>query len=61
MLENFILRGEPATYNLPAKPEVPTLYMKDAWRSAAIEAAAMVASVAAAFLFWKNSTQDGGR
>ena len=57
----FILRGEPATYNLPAKPEVPTLYMKDAWRSAAIEAAAMVASVAAAFLFWKNSAQDGGR
>jgi formate dehydrogenase iron-sulfur subunit len=48
----FILRGEPETYNLPPKPEVPTIYLKEGWKNAAIEAVAMVGAVAAAFLVW---------
>ena len=48
----FLIRGEPETYNLPPKPEVPTIYLRDGWKSAAFEAVSMVAAVAAAFLFW---------
>jgi hypothetical protein len=48
----FIIRGEPETYNLPPKPEVPTVYLKDGWKSAAFEAAAMVGAVVASFLLW---------
>ncbi len=51
----FIIRGEPETYNLPPKPEVPTIYLKDGWRSAALEAVAMVAAVAGSFLLWRNT------
>ena len=51
----FILRGDPEIYNLPPRPEVPTIYLKDGWRSAAFEAMAMVAAVAASFLFWGRS------
>ena len=31
----FIVRGDPRAYNLPAQPEVPTVYLRDGWRSAA--------------------------
>jgi formate dehydrogenase iron-sulfur subunit len=48
----FILRGQPETYNLPPRPEVPTVYLKDGWKSAAFEAVAMVVAVAASFLVW---------
>ena len=47
----FILRGEPETYNLPPRPEVPTIYLKEGWKSAAVEAVAMVGAVVASFLF----------
>ena len=57
----FILRGEPETYNLPPKPEVPTIYLKDGWRSAAFEAVAMVAAVAGSFLLWSNTKKDTER
>jgi hypothetical protein len=45
----FIMRGDPEAYNLPKKPEVPTIYLRDAWRSAAIAALAAVVGAAAAF------------
>ncbi len=48
----FIIRGEPETYNLPPKPEVPTVYLKDGWKSAAFEAITMVGAVAVSFLLW---------
>ncbi len=51
----FILRGAAETYNLPPKPEVPTIYLKDGWRFAAVEAAVMVATVAMSFLVWRRS------
>jgi len=45
----FVLRGEPADYNLPAAPEVPTAHLSAAWRSAAIAAGLMLAGTALAF------------
>ena len=53
----FIIRGEPETYNLPPKPEVPTIYLKDGWRSAAIDGLVLLAGVA--FTFW--ATKKKGR
>ncbi len=46
----FIVRGDPRSYNLPPKPEVPTVYLKKAWRSSAIAAAFLLAGSIAAFL-----------
>jgi hypothetical protein len=45
----FIMRGDPEAYNLPAKPEVPTVYLKSGWRSAAFAAVAAVLGTALAF------------
>lgn len=38
----FLVRGDPRTYNLPPKPEVPGIYMKKGWISAAIAAGSML-------------------
>jgi formate dehydrogenase iron-sulfur subunit len=46
----FLVRGDPRTYNLPPKPEVPTVYLKDGWRSAGLAAGMMVLAGLAAFL-----------
>jgi formate dehydrogenase iron-sulfur subunit len=46
----FLIRGEPQTYNLPPNPEVPTIYLKEAWRSAFVQGAALLAGVAVSFL-----------
>ncbi len=46
----FIVRGDPRQYNLPPKPEVPTIYLKDGWRASAVGAALLVAGTLAAFL-----------
>lgn len=46
----FLLRGDPRTYNLPPKPEVPTVYLKPGWRSAAVAAGILAASTLFAFL-----------
>jgi formate dehydrogenase iron-sulfur subunit len=46
----FILRGDPRIYNLPPKPEVPTVYLKKAWRSSAIGAMMLLGGAIAAFL-----------
>jgi formate dehydrogenase iron-sulfur subunit len=46
----FVLRGDPRTYNLPPKPDVPTVYLKDAWRSAAWGAGALLLGTLAVFL-----------
>jgi formate dehydrogenase iron-sulfur subunit len=54
----FILRGEPETYNLPPKPESPTIYLKSGWKSAAFEAVAMVAAVAGSFFFLRRSERN---
>jgi formate dehydrogenase iron-sulfur subunit len=45
----FIVRGDPKAYNLPPAPEVPTAYLRDGWRSAALTAGLMIVSAFAAF------------
>ena len=47
----FILRGDPTTFNLPPKPEVPTIYLKKGWTSAALAAGLMLGGTLLAFLF----------
>ena len=46
----FIVRGDVRAYNLPPKPEVPTIYLKKAWISSAIGAALLLGGTLAAFL-----------
>lgn len=46
----FLVRGDPRTYNLPPKPEVPTVHLKTAWRAAALGSAALLAGSLVAFL-----------
>jgi formate dehydrogenase iron-sulfur subunit len=46
----FLVRGNPAAFNLPADPEAPVHLAGAAWRSAALAAIAMIAIVAGAFL-----------
>jgi formate dehydrogenase iron-sulfur subunit len=46
----FIVRGDPRAYNLPPNPEVPTIYLKKAWRSSAIGALMLLGGAIAAFL-----------
>ena len=45
----FIVRGDPRAYNLPPNPEVPTVYLRRGWLSAAATAAMIVAGTFAAF------------
>ncbi len=46
----FIVRGDARTYNLPPAPEVPTVYLKKAWRSSAIAAGMLLGGTLLAFL-----------
>jgi formate dehydrogenase iron-sulfur subunit len=46
----FILRGDPRQYNLPPQPEVPTIYLKKAWRSSAIGALMLLGGAIVAFM-----------
>ena len=45
----FLVRGDPRAYNLPANPVMPTTHLKDAWRAAAIGAAAIAVGSFVAF------------
>lgn len=46
----FIVRGDPGSYNLPPEPEVPTVYLRKGWTSAAIASGLMIATTLFAFL-----------
>src|SRR5947209_4504070 len=46
----FITRGDPRQYNLPPEPEIPTIYAKQGWKSAAIGAGVLAAGTLLAFL-----------
>ena len=50
----FILRGDPRQYNLPSKPEIPTIYAQQGWKSAAIGAGILAAATFLAFLGGKR-------
>ena len=46
----FLIRGDPRTYNLRPKPEVPTFYLRDGWRSAGLAAGMLALGSLLAFL-----------
>jgi len=46
----FIVRGDARAYNLPPKPEVPTVYLKKAWTSSGIAAGLLLGGTLLAFL-----------
>jgi formate dehydrogenase iron-sulfur subunit len=46
----FILRGDPRQYNLPPNPEIPTIYQKKGWTSAAVAAGLILVGSVFAFL-----------
>ena len=46
----FITRGDPRQYNLPPEPEIPTIYAKHGWKSAAIGAGVLAVGTFLAFL-----------
>ena len=46
----FLVRGDPRAYNLPPQPEVPIIYQKKGWMSAAIAATAMLGATLLAFV-----------
>ncbi len=46
----FLVRGDPRTYNLPPKPEIPTIYTKSGWKSSALAAGVLLAGSLLAFL-----------
>src|SRR5512146_2661829 len=53
----FIVRGDPRQYNLPPKPEVPTVYLREAWTASAIGSGLFLAGALVAFL---TSPRRGG-
>jgi formate dehydrogenase iron-sulfur subunit len=46
----FITRGDPRQYNLPPKPQIPTIYSQQGWKSAAIGAGLVAVGTLLAFL-----------
>jgi formate dehydrogenase iron-sulfur subunit len=50
----FIVRGDPRQYNLPPKPEVPTVYQKTAWTSAVVASGILAVGTLFAFLSSKR-------
>ncbi len=46
----FIVRGDPRSYNLPPKPEIPTIYARKAWTVSAVGAALLLGGAIVAFL-----------
>jgi formate dehydrogenase iron-sulfur subunit len=45
----FLVRGDPADYNLPSNPEVPTAHLPEAWKAAAVGAGALLLGSLVAF------------
>jgi len=57
----FIFRGEPAEYNLPEAPEVPTVHLRDGWRSVALAAGMMLIGTVLAFATPSGRTDEAHR
>ncbi len=51
----FVTLGEPESFNLPPKPEVPTVYLRASWTAAALTAGALLASAAAAAFYGRRA------
>lgn len=50
----FLVRGNPRDYNLPDKPEVPTVHLREAWTAAAVAAGFMAIGSLIAFAWNRN-------
>jgi len=50
----FLVRGDPAQYNLPASPEVPMTALKPAWTAAAKAAGVILGAAFVAFAFGRR-------
>jgi len=48
----FLILGEPESYGLPPRPEVPTRYLRAGWSSALLTGLASAAAVFAAYVAW---------
>ena len=48
----FLILGEPEAYGLPPRPQVPTIYLKAAWRAAFVTGAVAILTVISAFIFF---------
>ncbi|MBV9088278.1 MAG: 4Fe-4S dicluster domain-containing protein, partial [Acidobacteriaceae bacterium] len=46
----FLVRGDPRSYNLPPRPEIPTIYASTGWKSSAVTAGVLLAGALLAFL-----------
>jgi formate dehydrogenase iron-sulfur subunit len=46
----FLVRGDVRAYNLPPEPEVPVVYQRDGWRSAAMAAGGLLLAALGCFL-----------
>jgi formate dehydrogenase iron-sulfur subunit len=52
----FLVRGDPEQYNLPAKPEVPTVHLRKSWTAAGIAAGLMAIGSLLAFALNHDET-----
>ena len=57
----FIVRGDPRQYNLPPKPEVPTIYLRQGWTAAAVGSGLFVAGALLAFASSRRPGRRAGR
>lgn len=53
----FLVRGDERAYNLPPKPEVPTVHLREAWGAAAVAAGLMAIGSLLAFA-WNHDQTD---
>ena len=57
----FLVRGDARSYNLPPKPETPSIYLRDAWTAAAKGAAAIAIGSLLAFAIGGRKRRPGAR
>lgn len=56
----FIVRGDPRQYNLPPKPEVPTVYLREGWKASAVGSALLFGGALLAFLMAPAARYERG-
>jgi formate dehydrogenase iron-sulfur subunit len=56
----FVIRGDPRQYNLPPKPEVPTVYLREGWRASAVGSALLFGGALLAFLMSPAAKHERG-
>ena len=57
----FLVRGDPRAYNLPSRPEIPTIHLRASWTGAATAAAAIALGSILAFALGGKARSSGAR